>query len=87
MASRGLGGRRLTLDVDDELESRVLGDSQLLDGASSVDVLSGEDNLLFTEAETLPAELGLDIVDVGLGGDLEGASFSCKCFDEDLHFL
>ena len=77
---------RATAETEDEVESGLLLDVVVGEGASVLQLLPGEDQSLLVRRDAfLVLDLGLDIVD-GVGGlDFEGDCLPREGFHEDLH--
>ncbi len=92
LESDGLSGQGLnedlhtTTETEDEMESRLLLDVVIGEGAAVFKLLSGEDESLLVRGDSfLVLDLGLDVVD-GVGAfDLQGDSLSGESFHKDLH--
>jgi hypothetical protein len=92
--SDGLAGEGLDEDLhtatetEDEVESGLLLDVVVREGAAVLKLLAGEDQTLLIRGNTfLILNLGLDIFDGIVGLDLQGDGLASQGLDEDLHGL
>jgi len=87
LAGQGLNeDLHTTTETEDEMESRLLLDVVIGEGAAVFKLLSGEDESLLVRGDSfLVLDLGLDVIN-GVGAfDLQGDSLSGESFHKDLH--
>ena len=87
LASEGLHeDLHTTTETEHQVESRLLLDVVVGQGATVLELLSSEDEALLIGGNTLfVLNLGLDVVNSVRGLDLKGDSLASQSLDEDLH--
>ena len=87
LASEGLHeDLHTTTETEHQVESRLLLDVIVGQGATILELLSSEDEALLIGGNTLfVLNLGLDVVNSVRGLDLKGDSLASQSLDEDLH--
>ena len=87
LASQGLDeDLHATAQTKDKVEGALLLDVVIVEGAAILKLLASEDQALLVRGDALLVlDLGLDILDVIRGLDLEGNGLAGEGLDEDLH--